>query len=150
MNFNFHEIFNKVIDFVFGIILIALVVAMGIGAVKLFFNIWHLFTSSGITGKYLDLITDVLTLFILVELSKSLVDYFHSHRLRMTFIVDAAIVFFIRETMILAFQHKLSTSDAYAMSALILVLTILRIGSIFMFQRELQISNTKIEEKAEE
>jgi len=145
MDVNFHKIFNKVINIVFGVMLIALVIALGIGVIKLFYTIFQLLSSTGITGKYLDLITDVLTLFVLVELSKSLVDYFDTHRLRMTFIVDAAIVFFIRETMILAFQHKLQSADAYSMSALLLVLTILRIGSIFMFQRELKISVTTLE-----
>jgi len=145
MDVNFHKIFNKVINIVFGVMLIALVIALGIGVIKLFYTIFQLLSSTGITGKYLDLITDVLTLFVLVELSKSLVDYFDTHRLRMTFIVDAAIVFFIRETMILEFQHKLQSADAYSMSALLLVLTILRIGSIFMFQRELKISVTTLE-----
>jgi len=145
MDVNFHKIFNKVINVDFGVMLIALVIALGIGVIKLFYTIFQLLSSTGITGKYLDLITDVLTLFVLVELSKSLVDYFDTHRLRMTFIVDAAIVFFIRETMILAFQHKLQSADAYSMSALLLVLTILRIGSIFMFQRELKISVTTLE-----
>lgn len=141
MDFSFDNVFKKVIDIVFSIILLALILAMAIGAVKLFQNIWNLFFVSGITGRYLDLITDILTLFVLVELSRSLVDYFHVHRLRMTFIVDAAIVFFIREVMIMTFQHKITASDTYAMSALLLVLTVLRIGSIVMFQRELKVAS---------
>ncbi len=129
-------LFKKITDIVFLAILIALTIAMGIGTVKLFANIFQMISEPGMTGKYLKLITDVLTLFVLVELSKSLVDYFHANRLRMTFIVDAAIVFFIREIMIMVFQHKVSTEEIYALSVLLFVLTVLRIGSIFMFQRE--------------
>ncbi|SHJ61008.1 Uncharacterized membrane protein, DUF373 family [Malonomonas rubra DSM 5091] len=139
MKFDINHIFSRVSNVVFGAILLVLILAMSIGVVKMFLNVWNTFLVPGVTGKYLDLITDVLTLFVLVEMSKSLVDYFHTHRLRMTFIVDAAIVFFIREIMIMAFQHKTSPAELYAFSALLLVLTILRIGSIFMFQRELQI-----------
>ena len=127
-------------------ILIAMTLAMAIGTVKLFGSIWQMLTEPGITGKYIGIITDVLTLFVLVELSKSLVDYFHAHRLRMTFIVDAAIVFFIREVMIMVFQHKIATNEIYALSVLLLVLTVLRIGSIFMFQRERTIVDTLREE----
>jgi len=137
--FNISTIFSKVVCLVFCVILIALTLALAIGAVKLFINIWQTFSTPGVTGKYLSLITDVLTLFVLVELSKSLVEFFQKHRLRMTFIVDAAIVFFIRETMILVFQHKAEATDLYAISALLLVLTVLRIGSILMFQRELRL-----------
>jgi len=88
-------------------ILFAMAIALTIGAGKLFLSIWQmLIAGPGVTGRYLGIVTDVLTLFVLVALSKSPADYFREHRLRMTFIVDAAIVFFIRELMILVFQHK--------------------------------------------
>jgi len=139
MAFNLNILFNRVVTIIFSAILLALVLALLIGCGKLFLGIWTTFTTPGVTGKYLNLITDVLTLFVLVELSKSLVDYFHSNRLRMTFIVDAAIVFLIREVMILVFQHKAAPAELYSISALLLVLTVLRIGSILMFQREVRI-----------
>ena len=137
--FSVDQIFNHVVNWIFGVILLALILGLSIGTGKLFISIWHIFSSADVTGKFLEMITDVLTLFVLVELSKSLVDYFHAHRLRMTFIVDAAIVFLIREVMIMLFQHKASPTDIYAISTLLFVLTIQRIGSIMMFQREAKI-----------
>jgi len=139
MELNINVLFNRVIKLIFAVILLALIIALIIGCGKLFLGIWITIAAPGITGRYLDIITDVLTLFVLVELSKSLVDYFHANRLRMTFIVDAAIVFLIREVMILVFQHKANPADIYAISALLLVLTVLRLGSILLFQRELSI-----------
>lgn len=150
MELDINSLFNRIVKLIFSAILVALIIALVIGCGKLFLGIWATITTPGITGRYLDLITDVLTLFVLVELSKSLVDYFHANRLRMTFIVDAAIVFIVREIMIMLFQHKADTSEIYAISALLLVLTILRIGSILMFQRETRIvksiENTKTDE----
>jgi uncharacterized membrane protein (DUF373 family) len=148
MNFNVNDLFNRVVTIIFSAILLALIIALVIGGGKLFLGIWNTLTTPGVTGKYLSLITDVLTLFVLVELSKSLVDYFHANRLRMTFIVDAAIVFFIREVMILVFQHKADPQDLYAISTLLLVLTILRIGSILMYQRESRIAKMTDESEA--
>jgi len=139
MEISINNLFNRVVRLIFSAILFALIVALVIGCGKLFLGIWHTITVPGITGKYLNLITDVLTLFVLVELSKSLVEYFHANRLRMTFIVDAAIVFIVREVMIMLFQHKASESEIYAISLLLLVLTILRLGSIMMYQREARI-----------
>ena len=92
----------------------------------------------GITGQYLHIISDVLTLFILVELTRLLVDYFSEHRLRLTFIVDAAIVFVLREIMIKLFEHKISTDEIYALSILLMVMGTLRIASVLVFQRERQ------------
>jgi len=136
------RIFDRVVNWIFTFILIVLILAMLIGAGKMLMSVWTVFGTPGVTGKYLTLITDVLTLFVLIELSKSLVDYFHANRLRMTFIVDAAIVFFIREIMIMIFQQKTTPAEIYAISALLLVLTVLRLGSILMFQREAKIVET--------
>ena len=55
-----------------------------------------------------------------------------------------------REIMILVFQHKTLPVDIYAFSALLLALTILRVGSIFMYQRELKMSSpAKVKEGSE-
>ena len=140
MKYDIDQLFEKVIKVVFGAILLVLIFAMLVGAAKMFLNVWTILRTPAVPGEYIKLITDVLTLFILVEMSKSLADYFHTQRLRMVYIVDAAIVFFIREIMILVFQHKTLPADIYAFSALLLALTILRVGSIFMYQRELKMS----------
>ncbi len=100
-----------------------------IGTGKLFLQLGGLLNDGKITGSYLNIIADVLSLFILIELSRSLVDYFEVNRLRLTFIVDAGIVFVLREIMIQLFQHKLEPQEIYALSALLLVLGMLRIAS---------------------
>jgi uncharacterized membrane protein (DUF373 family) len=95
----------------------------------------------GITGHYIDLIADVLTLYVLIELSRSLVEYFDTHKIRLTFIVDAAIVFVIREIMIALFKHEIEAQMLYALSAFLFVLGALRIGSVLVNQREICISH---------
>ena len=105
-----------------------------------FFSTWKLFAFEGIRGQYIDLIADVLTLYVLIELSRSLVEYFTSHRLRLTFIADAAIVFVIREVLIALFQHELKPEMLYALSLFLFVLGALRIGSVIVYQREKRMS----------
>ncbi len=137
----FRQLFNKIVDIVFAIILLFIMLGIAVGALQLFNTLWELLRFEGITGKYIDLIADVLTLYILVELSRSLVEYFNSHKLRLTFIVDAAIVFVIREILIGLFKHNLKPEMIYALTALILVLGILRIASIIVYQREQALSD---------
>lgn len=134
------KVFDTVVDTVFGIILVFIMIGIAIGTVKLFITTWELFSFKGITGHYINIISDVLTLYVLIELSRSLVEYFHTHRLRLTFIIDAAIVFVLREILITLFKHELKPEMLYALSAFILVLGIIRIGSIFAYQREKGIS----------
>ena len=132
--------FDRVVDVVFGIILIFIIIGVAIGAVQLFVTTWELLAFKGITGHYIDIIVDVLTLYVLIELSRSLVEYFNTHKLRLTFIIDAAIVFVVREVLIALFKHELKPDMIYALSAFLLVLGLIRIGSVLVYQREKQIS----------
>lgn len=120
----------------FGFILVFLILTILLGTLQLSTSVWKLFTLEGDTENYIGIITDVLTLYVLVELSRSLVEYFQCHRLRLTFIVDAAIVFVLREILIGLFKHDLQPPMIYALASLIFVLGALRIGSVLVYQRE--------------
>ena len=132
--------FDKTVDVVFGIILVFIIFGIAIGTAQLFFTTWKLLAFEGVTGHYIDIIADVLTLYVLIELSRSLVEYFNTHKLRLTFIVDAAIVFVLREILIALFKHELKPDMLYAFSAFLFVLGALRIGSVLVYQREKRIS----------
>jgi uncharacterized membrane protein (DUF373 family) len=129
-------LFDRVIRLVFGIMLLFITIGIIVGVAHLFLNLGSLLVRADITGQYVVIISEVLTLFILIELSRSLVDYFSAHRLRMTFIVDAGIVFVLREIMIKLFEHQIGADEIYALSTLLFVLGALRIGSVLVFQRE--------------
>lgn len=128
--------YNWAIGLVFSVILLFITITMVIGVVRLFYQVGALIQTSGITGNYLSIFTDVLTLFILVELSRSLTEYFTSRRLRLTPIIDAGIVFLLRHIMIELFHHKLDAQSMYAFSALLLALGVVRISTSISFQRE--------------
>lgn len=129
-------VFDRVIDTVFGIILAFIMLGIMIGTCQLFVTTWDLLKFDGITGHYIDLISDVLTLYVLIELSRSLVEYFNTRRLRLTFIVDGAIVFVIREILIAMFKHELEPQMLYALSVFLFVLGALRLGTDFAYQKE--------------
>lgn len=121
-------LFNKVTGYIFGIILLFTTFALLIGALRLFYRLYELLGSTGITGSYLYIFSDVLTLVILLELSRALFQYFMEHTVRLPVILDAVIVFVLRDIMIGLFEHKLKAEDIYALSALLFVLGILRVA----------------------
>ena len=121
-------LFNKVTGYIFGVILLFTTLALMIGAFRLFYGLYELINKSGVTGNYLYIYSDVLALVILLELSRSLFQYFMDHTIKLTVILDAGIVFVLRDIMIGLFEHKLKTNDIYAFSVLLLVLGIVRIG----------------------
>lgn len=130
------KLFERVIEVVFGIILLVITLGIIIGTARLFGGLGDLLAWEDITRHYVRIISDVLTLFILIDLSRTLADYFTAHRLRMTFIVDAGIVFILREIVVKLFEAKIGTAEIYALSVLLAVLGALRIGSVLVFQRE--------------
>lgn len=130
------KVFTRTIDLVLAVILLFITLTMIIGVVRLFFRIGELLQQGGITGNYLYIFSDVLTLFILIELSRSLFEYFSSHRLFLTPIIDAGIVFVLRHIMIDLFNHKLENDSILALSALLLALGAIRISTSFSFLRE--------------
>jgi uncharacterized membrane protein (DUF373 family) len=136
VKFDILVLFDRVTRLVFGIMLAVITLGIVIGVARLFLNLGDLLINEDITRYYVRIVSEVLTLFILIELSRSLTDYFIEHRLRMTFIVDAGIVFVLREVMIKLFGHEISTANTYALSMLLFVLGSLRIASVLVFQRE--------------
>ena len=138
----FIDVFNRSIDIVFAVILVFILLGIAIGVLRLFISLGDLLVLERVSGSYLPIISDVLTLFILIELSRSLVDYFDVHRLRLTFIIDAGIVFVLRELMIKMFENKISVEEMLAISTVLFVLGALRLGSVFAFQREKQMLET--------
>lgn len=140
---HFRALFDWTIKIVFSLLIVFLTLSIIIGTGRMFMTVGDLLAAGDLSKDFLHIISDVLTLFILIELSRSLVEYFSTSRLRMTFIVDAAIVFVLREVMIKLFEHKITPPEIYAMSVLLLVMTALRIGSVIVYQRGLA-----LEEKA--
>ena len=139
---DFFAWFNRVIAGIFGVMMAIIILVLVIGLVDLFIDIRDLVVEHKIRSGYLEIIYDVLTLFVMIELLRSLAEYFSSKRLRMTFIADAAIVFVLREIMIKLFEGKTDPGQLYAMSALIVALTVLRVGSVLLHQRDVKLTQS--------
>ncbi|OYV76357.1 MAG: hypothetical protein B7Z66_09120 [Chromatiales bacterium 21-64-14] len=130
------KLFDRITGYIVSVLLVFITIGLVIGVLRLFLSLGSLVIQADITSEYLHITSEVLTLFVLIELSRSLVGYFSTHRLRMTFIVDAAIIFVLREVMIKLFEGTIHVDELYALSALLFVLGALRIGSVLVFQRE--------------
>ncbi len=131
-----YRAFEKVTGVVSAAILLIVAVSLVVGVVQLVATMGGMLAHRALGKDYLELISEVLTLFILIELSRSLAEYFRVKRLRLTFITDAAIVFVLREIMIQLFEHKLPAAQIYALSVLLLVMALLRVLFHWMHQRQ--------------
>ena len=118
--------FNRVMDLFFKFLIFFVVLILGMGLFRLFWEVWKVMTGNDLKEAFGFTVTSLLTFFIVLELFKSLIDYFREHRLKLTFIVDATLVFILREVMIGLYQNQSSPLQLAALAFLALVLGVLR------------------------
>ncbi len=138
MNFETHpramdfmsRYFRKIVDLIVRLMIPLVIVALMMGIAKVFLNLWFVWKSPTIASGFDILVTDVLSMFVVIELLKSIIEYFEFHRLKITFIIDAAVVFVLREVMIGLYQHNLGAGQIGALAALLLVMGGFRIAAV--------------------
>jgi uncharacterized membrane protein (DUF373 family) len=122
LGFDALTFFNQVMDVFFKLLICFVVLVLGTGLIKLFWEVWQVMALRELKEAFGFTVTNLLTFFIILELFKSLVEYFREHRLKLTFIVDATLVFILREVMIGLYQHQSPPLQIAALALLALVL----------------------------
>ena len=122
--------FGRAVDLVVKLLVPLAIVALMMGLARVFLDLWSVWRTPSIAAAFDVLVTDILSMFVVIELLKSIVEYFEVHRLRITFILDAALVFVLREVMIGLYKHALQPAETGALALLLLVLGALRIAAV--------------------
>lgn len=113
-----HSFINLLVMLMIPLVIAALI----LGIARTFLDLRAVVGSPGI-GKAFDLmVSNILAAFIVVELLRTVLDYFSVHRLKITYIIDAAIVFVLREVMIGLYGHAIAWQEITALALLLLVL----------------------------
>jgi len=106
------------------------IIAIMMGIARILLDLRAVFGSKTIAAAFGIMVTNILSMFIVIELLRSIIEYFTVHRLKITFITDAALVFVIREIMIELYEHNLEGGMIIALAVLILVIGVLRTHAI--------------------
>jgi uncharacterized membrane protein (DUF373 family) len=129
--------FRKVVDILIKMMIPLVIIALMMGTARIILDLRVVFASPTITAGFDLMVTNILSMFVIIELLRSIVDYFELHRLRITFIIDAVIVFVLREIMIGLYEHSLDSTEIIALALLILVIGGLRtLAILFSPQKE--------------
>ena len=114
--------FNKIVDAMIKFMIPLVIIALLMGIARLLLDLRTVFGSRTIAAAFDMMVTNILSMFIVIELLRSIIEYFSVHRLKITFITDAALVFVLREIMIGLYEHTMHQNMILSLSALILVL----------------------------
>ncbi|MDP2277647.1 MAG: phosphate-starvation-inducible PsiE family protein [Nitrospirota bacterium] len=120
------RLFKKIVDIIIKLMIPLVILALMIGIARIFLDLRVVFKSPTIAAGFDIMITNILSMFIVVELLRSIIEYFEIHRLRITFITDAALVFILREVMVGIYQHKMNAVEIGSLAILLLVIGVVR------------------------
>lgn len=120
------EWFKRIADIIVKLLIPVVILTLVLGMVRLFVDFGHILGSTPLSSGFDMMVTNILSMFVVVELLRSIIDYFEFHRLKITFITDAALVFILREIMIGIYQHKISSLETAALAGLVLAIGIIR------------------------
>ena len=76
-----------------------------------------------------DLVIDVLSVFVLIELFRTFTDYLEFHRIRLRVLAEVGIAFVLRQIFVGLYNHVIQWPEILALSALLAVLFAGRISS---------------------
>ena len=118
--------FRKVVDIIIKLMIPLVILALMMGIARIILDLRFVFSSPSIAAGFDLMVTNILSMFVVIELLRSIIEYFEVHRLKITFIIDAAIVFVLREIMIGLYKHSLAYTEIIALAVLILIIGSMR------------------------
>ncbi len=114
--------FTRIVDGMIKFMIPLVIIALLMGIARVILDLRSIFGSQTLAVAFDLMVTNILSMFIVIELLRSIIEYFSVHRLKITFITDAALVFVLREIMIGLYQHSLQQGMIIALAVLILVI----------------------------
>ncbi|GAB6073046.1 hypothetical protein JCM14244_14230 [Venenivibrio stagnispumantis] len=122
------NILNTAVNITFLLLEIFLSIGLLLAIFNLFKDLYISFPNS--KDMFNILINSSFSIFILLEIIKSINEYFQYKRIKITTITEITIIFIMREIIIGLYQHSLKFEDSLYLSIVLLILTLIRILSV--------------------
>ena len=135
-------LYNRTLDVIVSILVFVMVLTLFgalAGLIIDFFAATHSF-SNAMSSKNIplgivdsidrQLVIDVLSVFVLIELFRTFTDYLEFRRVRLMVLAEVGIAFVLREIFIGLYNHSMKSTNIMAFSVLLAVLIAARIASV--------------------
>jgi len=77
-----------------------------------------------------ELVIDVLSVFVLIELFRTFTDYLEFHRVRLRVLAEVGIAFILREIFVGLYDREMNWPELLALAALLAVLVAARVAAV--------------------
>ena len=116
------SLYRRATRLVFNLVVVALLIGLFVGVVRTFSELGLTVTEPTVRLGLKDLITNVLSLVIVLELVRVFVEYFEFERVRLEVLLEIAVALTLRELLLNLFAEKLSGLDLFLWTLGILAL----------------------------
>ena len=124
------SLYRRATRLVFNLVVVALLIGLFVGVVRTFSELGLTVTEPTVRLGLKDLVTNVLSLVIVLELVRVFVEYFEFERVRIEVLLEIAVALTLRELLLLLFAEKLSGLDLFLWTLGILALVAGRILAV--------------------
>ena len=118
------RLFRLGLQLVFNLVILALLLGLLVGAVRTFSELGLTLTEPTVRLGLKDLITNALSLIIVLELVRAFVEYFEFERVRLEVLLEVGVALALRELLLALFAEKLSGLEVFLWSLGILALVL--------------------------
>jgi len=110
----------------FSLFVLELILSAGLflNLIKIFYDIYGSYPNINEIIRHL--INNALSMFILIEIIKSINDYIYYKRIRISVVLDVSIIILLRELVLGLYQHTISESFAIMITGIIFIMIIAR------------------------
>jgi uncharacterized membrane protein (DUF373 family) len=116
------SLYRRTTRLVFNLVVVALLIGLFVGVVRTFSELGLTVTEPTVRLGLKDLVTNVLSLVIVLELVRVFVEYFEFERVRLEVLLEIGVALALRELLLLLFAEKLSGLDLFLWTLGILAL----------------------------
>ena len=117
------EFFNTAIGYIINVLIVYIIGILVVGLLKILYPLNVIFDQHFTRLDLSRAVTDILTFLVMIELFRSFIDYLKVRRIRLHSMIDPAIIFIIRELIVMLYSHaSLSTGTLLGFAALLLSL----------------------------
>lgn len=133
--------YKGIMRIAFNLAIVILIFSLAIGISKTFKDLALVLGEPTVRASFKELITNVLSLIVVLELIRAFVDYFEYEMVRVEILIEVLIAFLIREFMIHLFEGKLTGLEVFLWALGIVIVILSRV--VFVFHRSFRIFRTK-------
>jgi len=131
------ELFHIMIGYIINVLIIYIIFVLMAGLLKVLYPLNVLFEQYLFKLDLSHTVTDILTFLVMIELFRSFIEYLKVKRIRLHSMIDPAIIFIIRELIVMLYSHTpLIGSTLIGFAVLLLALGTVRTMAVVFSPKE--------------